>query len=130
MMGEHVNAIEGQVRLVNITSQYADVRGEMSCLFESVLDTGHFVGGTILESFERDLARYAGVSHAIGCSDGTMALVIGLLAAGMKKSDATGVPTNSYIATVNAVVHAGGMSIFIDCDAQTYLRILTNLRMS
>ncbi len=122
-----MNAKEGQVCFVDIPSQYAEHREELRRLFERVLDSGQFVGGPVLEGFEQALASHLGVGYAIGCSDGTMALVIALLASGIRRGDRAVVPANSYIATANAVVHAGGIPVFVDCDARTYLMDLEKL---
>lgn len=109
------------IKFVDLPAQYRDVQQAILDDLAKLIGQGAFVGGSVLEQFEAKLARYCGVQHAVGCSDGTIALVLALLGAGIQRGDGVVVPTNSFIATANAVVHAGGVPIFVDCDPQTYL---------
>ena len=81
-----------------------------------VLQSGYFVGGPILESFERELASYLGVRYAICVSSGTAALHLGLLSLGIKPGDDVIVPAFSYPATANVVELVGARPIFVDSE--------------
>jgi len=109
------------VKFVDLPAQYADIEDEIVDGIRRLIHAGAFVGGKPLEEFEAALAVYAGTAHAIGCSDGTAALKLALLSAGMQPGDKAVVPANSFIATANAVVHAGGAPVIVDCDPRTYL---------
>ncbi len=109
------------VKFVDIPAQYQQFEKELIDGISQLIHRGAFVGGEPLEAFEKSLADFCGVRHAIGCSDGTMALTLSLIASGIKKGDGVIVPANSYIASANAVVHAGGTPLFVDCDPQSFL---------
>jgi dTDP-4-amino-4,6-dideoxygalactose transaminase len=72
--------------------------------------------GPDLDAFEADLARVTGRQHAVGLSSGTAAIHLGLVALGVGPGDEVLVPTLTFVATANAVVHAGARPVFVDCD--------------
>ncbi len=109
------------IRFVDLRSQYADLEPQILEAIAGTLRTGVFVGGEAVTRFESSLAAFCGAKHAVGCSDGTLALVLGLRAAGLREGDGVIVPANSFIASANAVVHAGGIPVLVDCDPRTYL---------
>jgi dTDP-4-amino-4,6-dideoxygalactose transaminase len=109
------------VNFVDLPAQYSDIESNIIKAISDIIHRGAFVGGPILTAFETKLAQYAGTKFAIGCSDGTNALLLSLLAAGIKKGESVIVPVNTFIATANAVVHAGGVPEFVDCDPDSYL---------
>lgn len=73
--------------------------------------------GPDLAAFELDLAAATGRAHAVGLASGTSALHLGLLALGVGAGDEVLVPTLTFVATANAVMHAGATPVFVDCDA-------------
>lgn len=79
-----------------------------------VSSVGPFVG-----RFENEIAEFTGAGHAIAVSNGTSALQVALVLAGVERGDEVIVPTLSFVATANAVVHAGGTPYFIDSDLDT-----------
>jgi dTDP-4-amino-4,6-dideoxygalactose transaminase len=109
------------IKFVDLPSQYADVEQRIIQGVVDLIHRGEFVGGEPLSRFENSLAAFCGTRYAVGCSDGTLALVIALKASGLKEGEGVVVPVNSYIASANAVVHAGGVPVFVDCDPDTYL---------
>lgn len=109
------------VKFVDIPAQYADIQSDIVNVITDTIARSAFVGGPALADFETKLAKYVGSDFAVGCSDGTSALILALLATGIKKGDSVIVPANTFIATANAVIHAGGVPVFVDCDPETYL---------
>jgi hypothetical protein len=73
--------------------------------------------GPDLAAFELDLAAATGRAYAVGLASGTSALHLGLLALGVGAGDEVLVPTLTFVATANAVMHAGATPVFVDCDA-------------
>lgn len=73
--------------------------------------------GPQLAAFEADLARATGRAHAVGLASGTAAIHLGLVALGVGPGDDVIVPTLTFVATANAVVHAGARPLFVDVDA-------------
>jgi perosamine synthetase len=72
--------------------------------------------GTYVDRFERDLAAYTGTAYAIATSNGTSALHICLLLAGVKACDEVLIPTLTFIATANAVSYIGAVPHFVDSE--------------
>jgi 8-amino-3,8-dideoxy-alpha-D-manno-octulosonate transaminase len=66
--------------------------------------------------FERAFAGAMGVHHAVGVTSGTAALMTALAALGVGPGDEVIVPTYTWVATINAVVHLGAVPVFIDID--------------
>lgn len=81
------------------------------------IDTGWVsTAGPFVDRFERDLAGYTGAKHAIAVVNGTAALHIALLLAGVKQGDEVLMPALTFIATANAVSYCGATPHFIDSD--------------
>lgn len=70
-----------------------------------------------LFKFEENLAAYLGVKHVIGVADGTVAIMMGLRAAGIGEGDEVLVPSHTFVATAAAVHHVGARPILVDCGA-------------
>jgi dTDP-4-amino-4,6-dideoxygalactose transaminase len=76
--------------------------------------------GPQVDTFEREVADYLGVASAVALSSGTAALHVALLALGIGTDDEVFVPTLTFAATANAVVHAGARPVFVDSDVTTW----------
>lgn len=85
---------------------------------ERVLTSGMIAAGENVRKFEEFWAYYTGCKYAIACSNGGAALELILKAIDVKGKDVL-VPTNTFIATVNAIIFAGGTPIFLDTDTRT-----------
>ncbi|MBT2476178.1 LegC family aminotransferase [Microbacterium sp. ISL-103] len=79
-----------------------------------VSSVGAFVG-----EFEQSIAEFTGAAHAVAVSNGTSALQVALELAGVTGGDDVIVPTLSFVATANAVSHAGAQPFFVDSDEET-----------
>lgn len=86
-----------------------------------IAESGRFVGGELVERFERDWAAYCGTGHAVGVANGTDALHLSLRALGVGPGDEVVVPANTFVATAEAVVLAGATPRFADVDDDTLL---------
>jgi len=72
--------------------------------------------GPFVDRFEREVAAYVGVPHAVATVNGTAALHVALLAAGVKPGDEVLVPALTFIATANAVSYCGAQPVFLDSE--------------
>lgn len=93
-----------------------------------VLSTSSFILGENVEKFEKEFAAYCGAKYGIGVSSGTEALYLALLAGGIKRGDEVITVPNSFIATSNAIIHAGATPVFVDIDPITYNMDTTKLK--
>jgi hypothetical protein len=76
--------------------------------------------GPRVAEFERAFAARVGAAEAVAVSNGTAALFLVLHALGIGRGDEVIVPSLSFIATANAVVHCGATPVFVDVDPTTY----------
>jgi len=83
---------------------------------ENTLNNQILTGGPILEKFEKRFAKFTGAKYAIGVSNATSALFLSLKSMGIKKDDEVIIPDMTFVATANAVIHAGGKPVLIDVN--------------
>ena len=96
------------------------VTSQDGAAFQDILDRSSFIGGSYVDTFEKDFASFCGVKNAIACASGTDALKLALMAAGVRQGDAVITVPNTFIATVEAITMVGATPIFVDIDKQTY----------
>jgi perosamine synthetase len=84
-----------------------------------VLSTRYLSLGPKLEAFERALAAYAGVAHAVGVNSGTSGLHLCVIAAGVGPGDLVITTPFSFIASANCILYEGGVPVFVDVDPET-----------
>lgn len=87
---------------------------------KEVLLSGYYVSGKNVKQFEEDFAKYIGTDYAVAVNSGTAALHLALLASGIERLDEVIVPSLTFFATAEAVMHLGGVPIFCDIDPDTY----------
>ncbi len=85
-----------------------------------VLKAGWFTYGEKNEEFEKLFADYIGVKRAVSVNSCTSALHLSLLTKGIKAGDEVLVPSFTFVATANAVLHCGAKPIFVDADLETF----------
>jgi perosamine synthetase len=82
--------------------------------------SGWLSQGQRVQEFERIVADYVGISHAIATTNCTTALHLALVVAGVGPGDEVICPSFTFIASANAIRHAGGTPVFVDIDPRTY----------
>jgi perosamine synthetase len=85
----------------------------------ATLRSGRITMGPTTRRFEDGVARILGVEHAVATTSGTVALQIAFAAMGVGPGDEVVVPAFTYVATVNAIVHAGGTPVMVDVEPVT-----------
>ncbi len=108
-----------KVPLMNLADYLPEIKEEIMQKIEEIIDSSSFIGGTECELFEKDFARYAAINFAAGCSNGTDAIIVALLALGIKPGDVVITVPNTFIATAEAVTAIGARVIFCDVDPTT-----------
>ena len=88
--------------------------------FNDTLERGWFILGKNVENFEQQFAHYLGVKHVIGVASGLDALEIPLKCWDFEPRSEVIVPSNTYIATVNAIINCGHVPVFVEPDINTY----------
>lgn len=88
-------------------------------LVSEVIDTGWVTQGPRVAEFEEDFAKYVGARYAIATTSCTTALHAALATSGVRTGDEVIVPSLSFIATANSVVHCGATPVFVDTNPET-----------
>lgn len=101
-----------------MAEMYVDDEIKQSVL--DVLESGHYIKGENNNYFEKEFADFCETRYAITTSSGTAAIFLSLYALGISKGDEVIVPSHTFIATVNPVLHLGAKPIFVDIDRETY----------
>jgi dTDP-4-amino-4,6-dideoxygalactose transaminase len=110
-----------QVPLVDLATQTAAIEKEVRRGWDRVIAGAGFVQGIEVAQFEDAFATYCGTKHCVGVGTGTDALELALRAVGVQPADEVILPTNTFVATAEAVVRAGAVPVLVDCDPATYL---------
>ena len=111
--------VSGKIPFLDLVSQHTQLEEELVAVFRKALGSAGFIGGPLVEDFERDFAQFCDADHAIGVSNGTDALRFALLAARVGEGDLVITVPNTFIATTEAISQAGARPEFVDVDEQT-----------
>ena len=109
------------VPYLDLGRQHRQMRDEILATLAEVVDTTAFVGGKRLADFESAFAAYCGTRHAVGVANGTDAIKLALLGAGVKPGDEVIVPAYTFVATAGAVADCGATPVLADVDARSAL---------
>ncbi|HVK84283.1 MAG TPA: DegT/DnrJ/EryC1/StrS family aminotransferase [Kofleriaceae bacterium] len=108
-----------RVPLFDMRTELAPLRADLDAAIARVLDSGTFIGGPEVETFERELAAAAGVAHAVGTSSGTDALLALMMALGVGPGDELVTTPLTFFATAGAPARVGARVVFADVDDAT-----------
>lgn len=109
-----------KINFIDLQAQYKKYEKEINSEVLEVMSSAQFIGGEKLNSLERGLASYTGAKHAIGCSSGTDALLLALMALDIGVGDEVITTPFTFIATAEVVALLGAKSVFVDIDEESY----------
>jgi dTDP-4-amino-4,6-dideoxygalactose transaminase len=104
----------------NLRRVNAPFFSEFRRTFSETLESGWYILGKNVECFEREFADYCGAAHCIGVASGLDALVLSLKAFEFPDGSDVIVPSNTYIATILAIIHSGLKPVLVEPDLATY----------
>lgn len=104
----------------NPAAGYHSRSEEIDRAIHRVLNSGHYILGNEVESFEREFADYLGAAYSCGVASGTDAIEIALRAGGIGYGDVVFTPSHTAVATIAAVERTGARPCFIDVDETTF----------
>ena len=108
------------IQFLDLVTIHRELEPELTGVFKRALDTAGFIGGPMVEQFERSFAEFCDAKYCVGVSSGTDALRFALTAAGVKSGDVVITVPHTFIATTEAISQAGAEPRFVDIDERTY----------
>jgi dTDP-4-amino-4,6-dideoxygalactose transaminase len=105
--------------MLDLSRQYASIRGEILAAIERVCDSQRYILGDEITAFEREFALLCGTAESVACASCTDALWLGLAAAGIKGGDVVITTPFSFFATASSIIRAGARPVFADIDPET-----------
>lgn len=110
-----------EIKFVDLPKTYEHRMVDISKDINKLIMNGQFVYTHHIPDFEKSVAEYLNVGHAISVSSGTSALEVALKALGVRVHDKVVVPANSFIASGFSVSNVGGIPIFVDVDPDSWV---------
>ena len=108
------------MEFIDLKTQQARIKDKIQRNIDIVLRHGNYIMGPEVKQLEAKLAAYTGAKHAISCASGTDALLMALMAYGVKPGDAIFTTPFTFIATAEVISLLGATPVFVDIDPQTF----------
>jgi dTDP-4-amino-4,6-dideoxygalactose transaminase len=109
-----------QVAMLDLKTQFAKYKSELMKAVEDVCSSQILCLGPAVERFEKEAAEYCGCKYAVGVSSGTDALLLSLMAAGIRPGDEVITTPFTFFATAGTVSRIGAKPVFVDIDTKTF----------
>jgi dTDP-4-amino-4,6-dideoxygalactose transaminase len=117
-----------KIPFLDLVTPHQQLEPELTAVFQKVLGTAGFVGGSLVENFENEFAAFCDAKYCVGVANGTDAVRFALMAAGVQQGDIVVTVPHTFIATTEAISQAGARPDFVDIDEQTYSMDVAKLR--
>ena len=111
---------EKNIQMVDLMGQYYKIKQEIDQNIISLIESGKFVNGPIVNEFASNLSTFLNIKNVIPCANGTDALQIAFMALNLKPGDEIICPSWTYIATAEAAAILGIKIVFCDVDIDTF----------
>jgi dTDP-4-amino-4,6-dideoxygalactose transaminase len=108
------------IPFIDLQAQRLRLGGKIEAAIQEAVVGGAWVMGPQVRQFEADLAAFGQAKHALGCANGTDALILPLIAWGIRTGDAVFCPSFTFTATAEVVPWLGATPVFVDVDAKTF----------
>ncbi|HEV7353306.1 MAG TPA: DegT/DnrJ/EryC1/StrS family aminotransferase [Brevundimonas sp.] len=105
---------------IDLQAQRRRLGGAIEAAVMAAVEGGAWVMGPQVREFEASLAAFGRAKHALGCANGTDALILPLIAWGLRPGDAVFVPSFTFTATAEIVPWLGAAPVFVDIDPVTF----------
>jgi dTDP-4-amino-4,6-dideoxygalactose transaminase len=108
------------IPFLDLVTPHVELEEELTSVFRRALFTAGFVGGPMVEEFEKAFAEFCDTAHAVAVNSGTDALRFALMACGVQAGDVVVTVPHTFIATTEAISQTGALPEFVDIDENTY----------
>ena len=116
MNNSHPNSIP----FLDLVTPHVELERELTDVFQRALRSAGFIGGPMVEEFEKAFAAFCHTKYSVAVNSGTDALRFALMAVGVRQGDVVVTVPHTFIATTEAISQAGALPEFVDVDEQTY----------
>ncbi|MBI1858572.1 MAG: DegT/DnrJ/EryC1/StrS family aminotransferase [Candidatus Melainabacteria bacterium] len=106
--------IPERVKIIDLAGHYKLIQDEIDEAIKGVLESGNYVLGNNVASFEQELAHYLGCKHVVSCANGTDALYLALRALDIGHGDEVITVSHSFFATTGSILLSGATPVFVD----------------
>jgi dTDP-4-amino-4,6-dideoxygalactose transaminase len=109
-----------KVPFLDLVTPHQELKAELMQVVEKALGNAGFIGGPMVEDFEREFAKFCAAKYCVGVNSGTDALRFAFMAAGVRANDIIITVPHTFIATTEAISQVGAQIVFVDIHEQTY----------
>ncbi len=113
-------SIHTSIPFLDLVTPHIELESQLTEVFQKALRSAGFIGGPMVDGFEKAFAEFCDTKYAVGLNSGTDALRFALIACGVKSGDVVVTVPNTFIATTEAISQAGALPEFVDIDERTY----------
>lgn len=108
-----------KIEFIDLKAQYADLKDHINARIQRVLDHGQYIMGPEVRELEEKLEAWTGAKHCVTVASGTEALLIALMALGVKPGDEIITTPFTFVATAEVIVLLGATPVFVDVEPDT-----------
>ena len=109
-----------KVPFLDLVTPHQELKAELMQVLDKALGNAGFIGGPMVEDFEREFAEFCAAKYCVGVNSGTDALRFAFMAAGVRPNDIIITVPHTFIATSEAISQVGAQIVFVDIHEQTY----------
>jgi dTDP-4-amino-4,6-dideoxygalactose transaminase len=109
-----------KIPFLDLVSPHQELETELLAVVKKAFDTAGFIGGPMVEEFEREFASFCDAKYCVGVNSGTDALRFAFMAAGIVPGDIVVTVPHTFIATTEAISQSGARIAFVDINEETY----------
>jgi dTDP-4-amino-4,6-dideoxygalactose transaminase len=109
-----------KVAFLDLVTPHQELEAELLAVVKRAFSNAGFIGGPMVEEFEKEFATFCGAKYCVGVNSGTDALRFAFMASGVKPGEIIVTVPHTFIATTEAISQAGAQIAFVDIDEQTY----------
>lgn len=106
--------------MVDLAGQYQHIKNEIDSAIQEVINSSVFINGPVVTEFRSNLEKYLDVRHVIPCANGTDALQVALMSAGLKPGDEVISPAFTFISTIEVIALLGLKPVIVDVEPGTF----------
>lgn len=109
-----------KIAFLDLVTPHQELETELLAVVKKAFSNAGFIGGPMVEEFEKEFASFCGAKYCVGVNSGTDALRFAFMAAGVKPGEIIVTVPHTFIATTEAISQAGAQIAFVDINEQTY----------